>query len=205
MFKKIFVEITNRCNLACDFCPATQRAKADMAPTAFATLLPQLTPFTKHLALHVLGEPLLHPQLVHILALCHQQGMQVNLTTNGTLLPRHAQMLLASPALRQINISLHSVAGNRKGFEPASYLAGVLDFSRLAAAQGIFVSLRIWDLPARPSQGEIRGQDEALVQAGGVFCHPRAAGQCGDGGPGDKVGGEGILKSESIVRLADAV
>lgn len=161
MFKKIFVEITNRCNLACAFCPATRRAKADMAPAAFAALLSQLPPFTKHLSLHVLGEPLLHPDLAQFLSLCDEQGMQVNLTTNGTLLPRHSLMLLAAPALRQVNISLHSVSGQHSGFDPAGYLAGVLEFSRLAAARGLFVSLRIWDLPV--GQGVLGGRWQDLV------------------------------------------
>lgn len=162
MFKKIFVEITNRCNLACDFCPSTRRPKADMAPAAFAALLPRLVPFTNHLSLHVLGEPLLHPDLPLLLAHCHEQGLQVNLTTNGTLLPRHARMLLVAPALRQVNISLHSVGGRHSGFDPVGYLTGVLEFSRLAAAQGIFVSLRIWDLPPTPAPGVARWQEEVL-------------------------------------------
>lgn len=162
MFKKIFVEITNRCNLSCDFCRVSRRPKADLAPAAFAVLLPQLTPFTKHLALHVLGEPLLHPQLDQFLALCQTHKMQVNLTTNGTLLPRQAPMLLAAPALRQINISLHSVSGRRSGFAPADYLSGVLEFSSLAATRGIYVSLRIWDLPSGPGNAEERWQDQVL-------------------------------------------
>lgn len=150
MFKKIFVEITNRCNLACAFCPATSRSKDDMNPAAFAALLPQLTPFTNHLALHVLGEPLLHPQLAQFLDLCHQNGMQVNLTSNGTLLPRQAALLLAAPALRQVNISLHSREGQPESLQMPDYLAEVLEFASQAATRGVFVSLRIWNLPSGP-------------------------------------------------------
>lgn len=36
--------------------------------------------------LHVLGEPLSHPDLKTFLQICDEQEMQVNLTTNGTLL-----------------------------------------------------------------------------------------------------------------------
>jgi radical SAM protein with 4Fe4S-binding SPASM domain len=162
MFKKIFVEITNRCNLACDFCRVSRRPKADLTPAAFARLLPQLAPFTRHLSLHVLGEPLLHPQLDQFLALSQAQGIQVNLTTNGTLLPRHGPMLLAAPFLRQVNISLHSVSGRCSGFDPGAYLTGVLEFSRRAAARGIYVSLRIWDLPSQEGNAEERWQNELL-------------------------------------------
>lgn len=161
MFKKIFVEITNRCNLACAFCPAVSRAKADLSPAAFAALLPHLTPFTNHLALHVLGEPLLHPELSQLLALCHAQELRVNLTTNGTLLVRQGPLLLAAPALRQVNISLHSLTAHPGALAPAMYLAGVLDFARRAAAQGIYVSLRLWDLS--PGSGPEAVWREALL------------------------------------------
>lgn len=171
MFKKIFVEITNRCNLACDFCAATRRAKGDLSPAAFAALLPQLAPYTNHLSLHVLGEPLLHPDLPELFALCQQQGLRVNLTTNGTLLPRHSAMLLAAPALRQVNISLHSVS-RHTGFTPAGYLRGVLAFAGRAAAQGIYVSLRIWDLPSAPAESAVRRHEEVLARLEEFFALP---------------------------------
>ena len=80
-----------------------------MDPDAFTEILYSIEGYTRHLLLHVLGEPLLHPQFADILARCHSHGMRVNLTTNGTLINRHRQALLAAPALRQISISLHSL------------------------------------------------------------------------------------------------
>lgn len=198
MFKKIFIEITNRCNLACAFCSATQRPKADMTLAAFTALLPQLAPYTKHLALHVLGEPLLHPQFEQILALCHRQRMGVNLTTNGTLLPRHAQMLLDAPALRQVNISLHSVRGGSCGVDPGGYLNGVLAFSRLAASQGIYISLRIWDLPANPGQDEGRWQDEVLSWLEESFALPEALPAAVDDGQGVKLAERIFLSQKEL-------
>jgi MoaA/NifB/PqqE/SkfB family radical SAM enzyme len=191
MFKKIFVEITNRCNLACDFCPASRRPKADMDPGAFALLLPQLAPYTNHLSLHVLGEPLLHPHFFKLLDLCHSQGLQVNLTTNGTLLPRHGAMLLGAMAPRQINISLHSVSGRKSGFDPAGYLEGVLAFSRLAADRGVIVSLRIWDLPPTPARDGGRWQEAVLSRLDAYFSLPHSL--------GDVVAtGQGIRLAERI-------
>ena len=35
-FRKIYVEISNRCNLRCSFCPGTRRDGAFMAPVDFA-------------------------------------------------------------------------------------------------------------------------------------------------------------------------
>lgn len=140
-FKKIFVEITNRCNLACAFCQPSSRAAADMTPQAFATVLNRIAGHTDHLCLHLLGEPLLHPQLGELLEQCRFQRKRVNLTTNGTLLAQHGALLLESPALRQLNLSLHSLAA-----APPAALAAALDFAREASRGGrLLVSLRLWN------------------------------------------------------------
>ncbi|MET1168097.1 radical SAM protein, partial [Bacillus velezensis] len=34
-FKKVYIEITSICNLACSFCPQTQRAKGFIDPEVF--------------------------------------------------------------------------------------------------------------------------------------------------------------------------
>ena len=67
MFQRAYLEITNVCNLACAFCPGTTREKRFMAPEDFALLAKKLRPYTEYLYLHVMGEPLLHPQLAEIL------------------------------------------------------------------------------------------------------------------------------------------
>jgi len=147
-FKKIYLEITNRCNLSCSFCPQSGRAKACMSPAAFRAILGKLAGHTEHLALHVLGEPLLHPELDEILALCQEHSLKVNLTTNGTLLPQRQPLLLASPALRQVNISLHSFSEQGANPPLAGYLTGIFAFLQEAAATGLLISLRFWNLPA---------------------------------------------------------
>jgi len=182
-FKKIFLEITNRCNLACAFCSPRSRRPADLSEEECAALLPQLKEFTDHLALHVLGEPLLHPDLAQILAICHAQGLKVNLTTNGTLLEETGALLLAGPSLCQVNISLHSVMGRETAFEPETYLAGVLAFALEAAAGGIFVSLRLWDRPRHPAEC-LSWQGLALARLAELFALPEALADVVDGGQG---------------------
>lgn len=142
-FKKIFVEITNCCNLACSFCHQSQRPPEFITPAAFSATLQQLAGWTNHLALHLLGEPLLHPQLAQLLTLCHQQRLQVNLTTNATLITATRQTLLTSPALRQINLSLHSCESDAL----APYLDDILDFvDEARRTTPLFLSLRLWNL-----------------------------------------------------------
>ncbi len=164
-FKKIYVEITNRCNLACSFCHRSARPKGFMAPAFFAQVLARVRPHTDHLSLHVLGEPLLHPDLGTLLALCADQGLRVNLTTNGTLLPSSRELLLASPALRQVNVSLHSFEEQQAGPALESYLAGVLAFVRRASREtGLRVSLRLWNAVAGEEAGHLRRNHPILAE-----------------------------------------
>ena len=86
MFKRAYVEITNICNLRCAFCPGTKRPERFMPPEEFRILARRLRPHTGFLYLHVMGEPLLHPQLGELLEIGAAEGFRLCLTTNGTLL-----------------------------------------------------------------------------------------------------------------------
>ena len=77
MFSRAYVEITNVCNMACAFCPGTAREKGFMTPETFALLAGKLRRHTDYLYLHVMGEPLLHPQLAEILRICGDLGFRV--------------------------------------------------------------------------------------------------------------------------------
>lgn len=142
-FKKIFVEITNCCNLSCSFCQRSQRPPAFITPAAFAETLDKIDGWTDYLALHLLGEPLLHPDLPALLENCQQHGLRVNLTTNATLLARNRATLLTSPALRQLNLSLHSCESG----DSIAYLEALLAFVAEAQATPLLLSLRLWNLP----------------------------------------------------------
>ena len=150
-FKKIFVEITNCCNLSCSFCLRSQRTPAFITPAAFNATLERINGWTDHLALHLLGEPLLHPELPQLLVICQQHQLRVNLTTNATLLAQNRSTLLASPALRQINFSLHSFeAGERD-----TYLDAILDFVKEAQrTTPLWLSLRLWNLPDKDGNAD---------------------------------------------------
>ena len=83
-----------------------------MQPEEFTALLPKLRPYTDYLYFHLMGEPLLHPELETFLALAGQAGFRVILTTNGTLLEKQQEILLAAPGLHKMNISLHAFEAN---------------------------------------------------------------------------------------------
>lgn len=154
-FKKIYIEITNRCNLACSFCQPSSRAKAFMQPSAFEDILRKISGSTEYISLHVLGEALLHPELGLLLEMSHAYGLRVNLSSNGVLLSRNRSVLIGQPALRQINISLHSFeqAGQESALD--SYMAGILDFiAAVTAASPLFINLRMWNLQPENVPGE---------------------------------------------------
>lgn len=145
-FKRVYVEITSVCNLACSFCPPTERRASFIEPEEFARRLDEIKPYTDYIYLHVKGEPLLHPRIGELLDISHAKGFQVNITTNGTLLAKKQDQLLGKPALRQVNISLHSFDGNEGMKDRAGYLRAVIAFAHEAAAQGVIISLRLWNL-----------------------------------------------------------
>ena len=48
MLKKAYVEITNRCNLACSFCPKTRRAPRTMSAAEFDLVLSRLEGYVQY-------------------------------------------------------------------------------------------------------------------------------------------------------------
>ncbi len=146
-FKKVYIEITNVCNLACSFCPQTKRKGMFMPIDTFSKILDQIQPYTDYLYFHVKGEPLLHPQIGVFLDLCHERGFKVNITTNGTLINEAKAKIIKKPALRQVNFSLHSLGGNEDCHDKQAYIHHILDFVQEARAQsGVIITLRFWNL-----------------------------------------------------------
>ena len=145
MFSRAYVEITNVCNLACAFCPGTAREKRFMTPETFALLAGKLRSYTDFLYLHVMGEPLLHPQLAEILHICGELGFRVCLTTNGTLLPEKLPLLLESSAIHKVSVSLHSFEGNGRSDGLEEYVERVADSCLSLAGGGVICALRLWN------------------------------------------------------------
>ena len=152
MFSRIYLEITTCCNLSCSFCPGTKRPAAFLSPENFHTLAAKLRPYGEHLYLHVMGEPLLHPQLPQLLEICRELGFRATLTTNGTLLPKKQEALLAAPALRKVSVSLHSFEANEAG-DFSAYLTGCTAFAHAAQKAGVLADFRLWNLDGAQTKG----------------------------------------------------
>lgn len=143
-FRKIYLEISNLCNLKCNFCPGTKRPGHRLSIEEFTFLLQKIRPYTDYLYFHLMGEPLCHPDLETFLSLAGKAGFKVILTTNGTLLSRQQNILLASPSLHKINISLHAFESNDLSIPFEQYLDECFAFGNAAAGNKIIV-YRLWN------------------------------------------------------------
>lgn len=161
-FQKIYVEISNLCNLRCSFCPGTQRKRQIMTEAEFASLLPKLRPWTDFLYFHIMGEPLCHPKLAEFLSLAGQFGFKVILTTNGTLLAKQQETLLQASALHKVNISLHAFEANDLDIPFSEYLHRCFSFGQAAQGQKLVV-YRLWN------QGGAEARNDEILSAMEAF------------------------------------
>ena len=143
-FRKVYLEISNLCNLNCAFCPGTKRAPQAMTEAEFSSLLPKLQPCTDYLYFHLMGEPLCHPKLEKFLSLARDAGFKVILTTNGTLLRKQQEMLLNAPGLHKLNISLHAFEANDLSMPFEDYLNQCFSFGKAAEGKKVVV-YRLWN------------------------------------------------------------
>ena len=143
-FHKIYLEISNVCNLRCRFCPGTKRTQKVMTEEEFSTLLPKLRPWSDFLYFHLMGEPLCHPKLGKFLQLAADAGFKVILTTNGTLLARQQDILLNASGLHKVNISLHAFEANDLTIPFAEYLQHCFAFGQAAQGKKLVV-YRLWN------------------------------------------------------------
>ena len=95
-FAKVYIEISNICNLSCSFCPGTTRKPQRMSKEEFEFVLDKIKPYTDYIYFHLLGEPLCHPDLAEFLKISDEMGFKVIITTNGTLLNKNEDVLLSS-------------------------------------------------------------------------------------------------------------
>ena len=136
-FKKIYVEITNVCNLNCSFCLKTNREKRTMSFDEFKLVLSKIKPYTDYLYFHVLGEPLIHPNINEFIDEATNEGFKVNITSNGYLINN-----IKTNNIRQINISLHSF---NESYSKSlnNYLNDLYNFS-INNNKDTYINYRLW-------------------------------------------------------------
>lgn len=154
-YKRVYIEITNVCNLSCSFCPKTKRKLRFLEEGNFKHILKEVKPYTDYIYLHLMGEPLLNKNLERFLKMAYEDGFKVNITTNGTLLKNNIEVLKKSKALRQVNISLHSFEANNSGISFDDYFNDVLNFVEdINNSTSVICSMRLWNLDSISLKGE---------------------------------------------------
>ncbi len=113
----VFLEITNRCNLACTACVRTHRSlepPRDMSFDEFVALVAQF-PALERALLHGIGEPLLHPQLPEMVRYLKDRGVTVLFNSNGLALTPRLQEELACSGLDEFRLSLDAAEATLYG------------------------------------------------------------------------------------------
>ena len=143
MYSKVYVEITNVCNMHCSFCHGHSRKPGQMSCEEFGLILDKLSGCTKYIYYHLMGEPLTHPELCNFVKMATERGFKSVITTNGSLIPRRKAELLELE-LFKINLSIHSFEKDSRE-DHESYLLSLIDYSKSAAQKGTIVVFRLWN------------------------------------------------------------
>lgn len=143
MYSRVYVEITNVCNKSCSFCPKTKRFPTFMSKEQFECVTNKLRTLTNYIYLHVMGEPLLHPDVAELIRSATNKGLKCAITTNGTLIGEKGDALIDA-GVYKVNISLHSFqdadeTAHRK------YVSACADFADKASKMGVLCVFRLWN------------------------------------------------------------
>jgi radical SAM protein with 4Fe4S-binding SPASM domain len=109
----------------------------------FCHIASSLVGITDYLYFHVMGEPTMHPKLARFIELASSLGFKVALTTNGTLLDKVGDDIIAA-GVYKVNISVHSFEGEDTD-KKKEYLDRICDFADKAASAGVLTVLRLWN------------------------------------------------------------
>src|SRR3989339_559718 len=162
LLRKIYIEISNRCNLSCSFCPAADQINSPakiMSIDNFTAIIKQAKDLCQEVFLHMLGEPLLHPHFEEVIKVCEHYQTAVQITTNGLLISKFKESALLSPIIRQINYSLQAVLDGPEDKNIdllKNYLNNIITLTskQLTINPHLYVNYRLWNLHPQQSNGQ---------------------------------------------------
>jgi len=106
--RRIYIELTSRCNLTCPFCPYPfiKREKTNFDLHLVESIIEDIIKNVPYriIYFHNIGEPLLYPNLEELLEYCDRKGATYGITTNGLLLASRTE-ILKDKKIKEINIS----------------------------------------------------------------------------------------------------
>ena len=156
--RKLYVEPTTACNLNCRTCIRNtwEDPEQHMEMGVFRQLVAQMEalPKLERVVFSGLGEPLTHPDLLEMVGLVRERGLDVTIGSNGLLLDRALSRELVSLGVDRLVVSLDGVTPETYAGVRGAMISEVLDNLRglneakqelrtLTPALGIeFVALR---------------------------------------------------------------
>lgn len=119
----------------------------------FTRIVNEAKPLCEEITMHLMGEPLAHPEFAELIGFCADNDVRINLTTNGTLLHKTQFEILTNPAIRQINFSLHSFWANQRQQTLDQYLNDIFRFVDFAMNErpDLYINFRLWNLDGTSS------------------------------------------------------
>lgn len=155
-FHRAYIEITNVCGLACSFCPPKDQPTQTMSLSFFESILVELQEYTRDIALHVMGDPMVLSNLSDYLDVAHALGFSVMITTSGFYLDEPRRTMLFHPCIKQVNVSLNSFNKNSVSRSFNTYMENVLVLcdEKLEQPHEFFINLRLWNLDEVYSEEE---------------------------------------------------
>ena len=107
------IEITNKCNLACSICPHHQM-KREQGFMSWDTLENTMKGIPKDgikrsCYMHMIGEPLLHPNLIPMIEYVSDHNFFTSISTNGMLLDEKMSKNLLNSKVSEITLALDSL------------------------------------------------------------------------------------------------
>ena len=127
-----------------------------MSREEFTSVCERLRGVTEYIYYHLMGEPLTHSELCDFIRIATERGYKSAITTNGTLLPRRGDELIAS-GVYKVSISLHSFEeGSPEAFD--AYLDSCFDFAGKASESGVLTVFRLWN------RGHDGGKNDYIIE-----------------------------------------
>lgn len=119
-----------------------------MTVPLFRRVIEQVAPLTELVCFHLMGDPLVHPQLSQLIDICEEFQTKIFFVTNGVLLRDEKMDLLLRPPFQQVNFSLHSYFDNHPGQDPTLYLEKIFRFTEKAfeLRPDLYLNYRLWNL-----------------------------------------------------------
>jgi radical SAM protein with 4Fe4S-binding SPASM domain len=165
-----------------------------MSVPQFTEILEKLRGRVKYLYFHVMGEPLMHPDLGRFLGLAAEYGFLVCITTNGTLLSTRGSAIIDNAdAVQRVSISLHAPEGNGVLGSVDNYLESVVKFGKALSNLDKNTVYRLWNLDTEEKSG--KNSNNSTVES---FLHSEYPGEWEKRYSGYRIGERAFLEYDGI-------